>query len=389
MKNILYIETGVTSGGSFESLYQTVLGLDKEKYKPSVIFLNKNKYLAKFDELKINYYLLDDCLWSVSKAGIKQKLLRVINNQIGKYLPCVYSAFLSILKKNEINQVLKIIKDNNINLVHLNTQPLRDYFGIIAAQKANIKCVSHIRSRDIAFFSASVAKYANKNIRTYIANSEYTNGYWVQKGVSEEQSIVLYNTIKKLLDKTKKKSGHNRNFRIGFVGRLVEWKHIEILIEAFSKLKDIENITLHLYGDGDKKNNLLQLVEILNLSDKVFFEGYTNNILDTIQSLDLLVLPSEKEPFGRVLVEAMQVGVPVIGSNSGGIPEIIENGENGLLFELNNINNLTEKMELILNNEELKNKFIKNGLQTVKKKFSIESYMKNLDNLYENIIKGE
>ncbi len=382
MKNILYIETGVNSGGSFESLYQMLLALDNNKYKPYVIFLNKTKYFELIENLNIECYVLDDCLWSISKKGIKQKILRIVNNQIGKYLPCIYPGFLSLLKRKEINQIIEIIKDNDINLVHLNTQPLRDYFGIIASKKANVKCISHIRSRDTAFFSDYIAKYANRNINKYIANSEYTNGYWIQKGVSEKKSIVLHNTIKKIVEKLKKKDRKNVNLKIGFAGRLVEWKHVEILIETFSKLKNIENKTLHIYGDGEKLVDLLQLVEKLNLSNKVFFEGYTDNILDAIQDLDLLVLPSDGEPFGRVLIEAMQVGIPVIGSNSGGLPEIIDNGENGFLFELGNVDDLTNKMNIILNDKELSSKFIQNGFKTVDEKFSIDGYINKLEELY-------
>ena len=99
--------------------------------------------------------------------------------------------------------------------------------------------------------------------------------------------------------------------------------------------------------------------------------------------MDILVLPSiEDESFGRVIVEGMALGVPVIGSKTGGIPEIILHKKNGLLFEMGSSQDLSKNIELLINDNKLKDQIIKNGNRTFFKNFFVKAYVNN----YYNII---
>src|SRR5699024_865948 len=108
-------------------------------------------------------------------------------------------------------------------------------------------------------------------------------------------------------------------------------KRIEDIIYTFSEINKKCNSKLLLVGDGPEFNNIFQLVKKLGLHDKVLFLGKQKNVKDLLSISDLKLLMSEKESFGLVLLEAMACGVPCIGTNVGGIPEVIINNETGYL----------------------------------------------------------
>jgi glycosyltransferase involved in cell wall biosynthesis len=124
-------------------------------------------------------------------------------------------------------------------------------------------------------------------------------------------------------------------FQIGYVGRLVEEKGVDLLLRAVASLSG--EWRLSILGDGPYRAHLMEMVEELGLRESVAFESPlpTAKMPDYYQRLDTLVLPSRaaphwKEQFGRVLIEAMASGIPVVGSDSGEIPHVI--GQAGLLF---------------------------------------------------------
>ena len=131
---------------------------------------------------------------------------------------------------------------------------------------------------------------------------------------------------------------------IGFVGLLYEGKGVNFLIEAFYNVKKyFSNAILVIVGDGPDKYNFIKLVEDLGLQDVVIFTGYKKNPIKYIKGFDLLIVPSLSEAFGMVILEALYVGTPVIGSKVGGIPEVLKYDE--LLFNVK-----TEELEFkILN----------------------------------------
>jgi glycosyltransferase involved in cell wall biosynthesis len=98
------------------------------------------------------------------------------------------------------------------------------------------------------------------------------------------------------------------------------------------------------------------------------------------------VLPSSEEGFGRVLLEAMDVGVAVVGTKVGGIPEVIEHGTNGLLVDCGDSDDLKRSIIEILEDKLLRKKLIQGGYETINSKFRVETYQEKLENVYDNIL---
>lgn len=163
--------------------------------------------------------------------------------------------------------------------------------------------------------------------------------------------------------------GQNGEKIVLFVGRLAEKKGVSYLIEAMKKVE----AKLIIVGDGPLRENLRN--QATGMEEKVSFLGAkTHEELKTIYaSSDIFVAPSitakdgDKEGFGLVFLEAMSSGLPVIGSNSGGIPSIVKNEENGFLVEEKDVNGLAEKINLLISDETLWNIYSKNAVKTAQK----------------------
>lgn len=142
-----------------------------------------------------------------------------------------------------------------------------------------------------------------------------------------------------------------------FVGNIIKRKNVATIIDAKKQLKS--GCVLVVVGDGPLLNSLKEKVKVENVED-VIFTGARNDIANVIQSSNLLILPSYSESFGLVLIEALACGKPVIGSNVGGIKEIITD-DVGLLVEPTDSKGLANSIDLILSDKKLREKFQSNA----------------------------
>ncbi len=143
---------------------------------------------------------------------------------------------------------------------------------------------------------------------------------------------------------------------VGSLGRLDPAKGIESIIKALSIIRKSNNdMELVIMGEntrnmpGDHKQVLQELAKTLDISSFVHFLPFSENVQDFFGSIDLFVMASEKETFGMVTIEAMANGIPVIGSNKGGTPELLDFGAAGILFEQGDHTDLAKKIIEYLN----------------------------------------
>jgi len=176
----------------------------------------------------------------------------------------------------------------------------------------------------------------------------------------------------------KKKLGINDEKIFLSLGRLGHEKSVDVVIRSFENL----DAKLIIVGRGPAEKKLEKLTRKLGLQNKVMFKGFVPEKLKPLyySAADALVIASEFETQGLVVVEAMACETPVIGANSGAIPEIISDGKNGYLFEPRNVEELTEKIEKF----EPSKRMEKNAIKT-SKNYSIEKCTDELEKFYRSL----
>lgn len=170
------------------------------------------------------------------------------------------------------------------------------------------------------------------------------------------------------------------------VSRLVKKNGIDDLIKAGQYLDFPFKILI--IGEGHNKEKLKNLVERLNLKDKVLFLGYiSHNDLPKYYSLaDVFVRPSLSEGLGNVFLEAMACGTPIIGTPVGGIPDFLEDKKTGLFCEVSNPQDIAQKIKEILSNDPLKKTLAKNGLDLVREKYNWDKIALKMEGVFKKLL---
>lgn len=164
--------------------------------------------------------------------------------------------------------------------------------------------------------------------------------------------------------------------RVGYVGQFVPLKHPERFLHALSQSRLlVPTLQGIMAGDGPLRPQAHQLAAQLGLSDAVHFPGYVAQIETIYQQIDILVLTSEREGFGRVLVEAMAAGVPVIAGNVGGLPEVIQDTVTGYLVPADDISAYADKIVRLAQDTALRHQMGQSAQQWVQQRFSLTSYL--------------
>jgi glycosyltransferase involved in cell wall biosynthesis len=177
---------------------------------------------------------------------------------------------------------------------------------------------------------------------------------------------------------------------IGTVGRLAEVKDQTTMIEAFSKVNQIfSESVLMLVGDGPMKSVLQQLASTKGLYDKVLFVGNRTDVPDLLNLLDVFLLTSLSEGTSISLLEAMSSGIAPIVTNVGGNPSLVDHSINGFIVSPKNIDELSEKMIYLLQNEEKRKEFGENASLKVRNKFSLAKMVKEYESLYLSLLDGK
>lgn len=286
-----------------------------------------------------------------------------------------------------IIELRKYFKEVSANIIHTHLSHA-DILGITASLglKAKVFCTMHniyFKKNKIDIFLFSVYSILFKLKKTHvIAISKPVENHVIHTlKQPKSRSFLLYNAIPSNEEKLEKPQ--NRTIQLLFVGRLVKQKSVDTLLRAIAILKN-ENFNLTIVGNGNLRVSLETLSKELKVENKVDFVGQQKNINPYFQNADIFVLPSIWEGFGIVILEAFRSKVTVIASNIEGPAELIQHSKNGLLFNVNDHEDLAEKLYSLIKNKSLLTRLGSEGFKTFTKKYHINNYVEKLQKLYEN-----
>ena len=197
----------------------------------------------------------------------------------------------------------------------------------------------------------------------------------IRNGIAvEEQYLLSRNEARKKLNIPE------NIFVVGSIAELTNNKGLVYLLEAAAKTQ--EPILFYLIGEGEKYKQFEEYIKNYNLTHKVILAGFILDAIQYLKAFDIFVLPSLKEGLPYTLLEAASAGLPLISTRVGGIPEIIEDGKNGLLVSPKNPDALAEAIKRLVASPELRMHFAEINLQLVKNKFSLETMLQKTKSTY-------
>ena len=174
---------------------------------------------------------------------------------------------------------------------------------------------------------------------------------------------------------------------VGIVSKLWDGKGHVQLLDAFQQIRRTKKeAKLVIVGEGYRLRDLRRRVDTLGLDGSVLFAGFQADVAPLVATFDAAVLPSLFEGMGRVLLEAMAMGKPVVASRVGGIPDLVEHGVNGYLVRPGSVEDLKESLLKILNNPSLARKMGQAGRQRIKSEFDALAMVDAIERVYRHLL---
>jgi len=399
-RRILFVEMAFGFGGSIVSLYQLVQGLDRTAYEPVVLFYRPNAYLPRFEALGVRVVVLYP---PAQGAAEPQRRRAALPPDEGRRLPSSLrrelAGFLAVARQLRAHggRLSRAIRAERPDLLHLNDMLVGNREGIVAARFAGIPCVSHVR----AFERLSrLDRWLTHYVGAFIYISRAIAVAHERQGVPARRGTVIYNA----LDPQEFAAGDRPAARaawglgpadqvVGITGRLVAWKGHKLFLEALARLAQTH---AHLRGlivgdvestEPDYRRELEVLAAQLGIAGRVIFTGHCADMAGLLPALDVLAHCSlQPEPFGRVLIEGMAAGVPVVGAHAGAVPEIIADGETGLLVPPADAAALAAAVGRLLDEPALAEAIRTAALARVREAFSIEAHVHQVQAVYDRLL---
>lgn len=300
--------------------------------------------------------------------------------------------------------VKSIIKEFKPHVIHAHAATVAGYVGLILKKKYNLPLVCSLRGDDInkyPYYSRLTMSLTKKLLSKADQLLSVSNDLKVIANTiarPKREIRVVYNGCdlgnftysEKDRTNIRNKLGFSKKAKaIIFVGSIYKEKGIFELISAFIRL-NLRYPCLHLIivGDGPKRLALNGIVSSNNLNEKVHLVGVKPyvEISKFLSASDIFVLPTYAEGLPNVVLEAMACNLPVVATRVGGIPEVIEEGKNGILINKKDINMLTEAIEYLLRNEGLAKKMGTYGHKLVETKFSWQQKAQEVMKIYEDVV---
>ena len=267
-----------------------------------------------------------------------------------------------------IKEITRLIENRHVKLVHNNT--VYTYVGALAAKKARIPLIWHLREELSYQGKEFVDPFMTENLMNeadiVICVSDYIRKRY--SFISDEKKRVVYHGVgSTYIPRERKIHFCNKEICIVNVGVVTERKGQEDIVNAASfLLKDGLDFHIYLVGDiEDSYFEILRKVIIENdLGDRITFVGITNEVWKYYEMADIAVIASRAEPFGRCTIEALQAGCLTIGANAGATPELINDGENGLLYDVGNARQLADVIGWAALNVDISRRIINSGIES-------------------------
>jgi len=385
---VLYLDhTAKWSGGEI-ALLRTLEAIDRNRVTPVVALAGDGPFAERLREATIETHILPlaESMREVRKGSLGgTALFTKLGAAAG------FAGYAST--------IARFARKRGVALLHCNSLKA-DIYGALAGKIARLPVLWHIRDHIVPSYLPNAAV---KGVRTLakwwpdfvVANSESTLQTVFPEGTHKKPARAVYDGLseRELLSPEPPTTDRWKQTppRVGIVGRLVEWKGQHIFLEAAKRVlasgikAQFVLIGGALFGETDYEAKLKEMAT--PLGNRVEFLGFRNDVPDLLRGLDIMVHASiSPEPFGQVVIEAMAEGVPVIGSDGGGVREIITHGNDGLLSPMGDAEALAKTLLGLLQNPAQANQLARGGYATVRQRFTATNNARQIEEVYTQML---
>lgn len=364
------------------SLLLLLKNLDRALYQPIVVCPLKGSLARELGKISVTFEEIDF-----------HQVRRTLNPV--RLLIAIFFFF------RHMTRIFQIVHSQNIKLVHANSLKSAIISGL-SARLASVPLVWHVRDfLPVGFFRQLLIRLAYLLATQVIVNSKAVGKIFKSGRKNSSVKVkVIYNCIDPdLYNPNVDRNGLRQELNIGidialigFIGRIHPEKGLEYLIVAAKEVIEVvPEVRFLIVGDTalgkeEYQKRMRGLSVELGLADKILFLGYRKEVVEIIAALDILVLPSLREPFGLVSLEAMAMKKPVVATNTGGSPEVVIDGKTGLLVSPRDSCALSSAIIKLLKDKELERRMGATGRKRVINFFSPESTISSVQEMYNKIL---
>ena len=379
---ILFFDYSPIMSGAEYSLLDILQGLKNKSMDYCLLTIHGSRLVKRTTDM------------GIKSMGIilSEKMFYVNKNDFQKHPFKIIQSFGSAVKT--VIEIYNILRRGKYDIIYTNT--LKSHIlGGIAGKAAGVKVIWHMRDIPIQERPRKVIRF----ISTFLPDRIIAVSQAVGRQFGGGKVSVIHNGID--ATEMQKKTAQEMPAEIkritkntgggpliGMVGQIARWKGQDVFLRAAKllaeKMPQAKFLVIGeaLFDEKDFKRELKDFVANNNLQERVIFTGHLENVYPVLKQLDVLVHCSvEPEPFGRVIIEAMALGVPVIATRGGAVEEIIVSGEDGLIVPAGDHHQLAQVVEKILADKPLRSRLASNGVIKVRKRFGLGNMLEKITNL--------
>ena len=300
-------------------------------------------------------------------------------------------------------KIAEVIDEYDLDILHMHYAVPHAVCGILGrqmAKKKDVKIMTTLHGTDITVLGydhtlRNGIKFGieQSDLVTSVSNALAQQTYDIVQ--PDKDIVTIYNFVRETEFETKHDDSLKSYYNIQpeekvliHVSNFRKVKRIDTIIDTFAKVRAEQPAKLLLLGDGPELMDMKAKAHEMNLQDDILFLGKQDWVSEFYQMADLVLLLSEKESFGLTLLEAMKTGVVPIGSNAGGIKEVIKHGETGYIVDVGDSDAASRYALKLLNNPELYQRLQHNMLADIEQRFGSELITDQYEHYYQQLIEG-
>lgn len=376
MKKILFIAHDDLGGGSARSLVDQISILKREYgVCPIVVTWGENSLTKKLRDEEIEVYPL---LFDFTSVWTRNRIFHFLKRPLYRF-GYNRKAFASLRQNVDFSKVALIVSNSSVV-----------DFGAFLYRETGIPHVWFLREfGDVDFnilpYIKNFPKYIETNSSAIVGVSHAVANHWNCRGINSKIHVI-HNGVSIQPCDTKRFTATTNKVRICMSGRLSPAKGQECAVKAMSLLTEKERqvYLLDLWGRGESHRNLENLIKQLKLDDCVLLRGFSNKLNQELVDYDIGFNLSTAEAFGRTTVEYMANSLYVVGCNSGGTPEVLDNGRYGTLVDVNEPKQIANFLRVYLKNVEKYKKIARESQKYALENFSPEKNVEQVIEVYRN-----